>query len=314
MSPMLSGAALGLLFAAGVLLALGFTPWVRRIRLDQRIAPYLRDAPRPSRLLVGTQPDSTASAAVRRLLRPVLADVVRVVDRLTGGRSSVRRRLAALGATGTVEDFRVEQVVWGALGLACGMAVTAVTATVFGRLDVASASAWCLGGVLAGVLGRDWWLTRQVQRRHQAMLAEFPVIAELLALAVTAGEGPTGAIERVTRLAGGELARDLSATLARARAGEPLVQAMEKLRDTTALEPLARFLDGVIVAVERGTPLADVLRAQAADVRAAGTRALLESGGRREIAMMVPVVFLVLPTTVIFAFYPALVSLTFIAQ
>ena len=39
--------------------------------------------------------------------------------------------------------------------------------------------------------------------------------------------------------------------------------------------------------LERGTPLAEVLRAQAADVREAGKRQLLESGGRKEIAMMV---------------------------
>ena len=48
------------------------------------------------------------------------------------------------------------------------------------------------------------------------------------------------------------------------------------------------------IAVERGTPLADVLRAQATDVREEGRRALLEAGGRKEIAMLVPVVFIVL--------------------
>jgi tight adherence protein C len=35
--------------------------------------------------------------------------------------------------------------------------------------------------------------------------------------------------------------------------------------------------------VERGTPLAEVLRAQAVDVREAGKRLLLESAGKREI-------------------------------
>jgi tight adherence protein C len=314
MTPVFTGVGVGALFATGVLLAVGFTPWIRHVRLDQRIAPYLRDAPRPSRLLLAAEPKATIPTAVRRLLRPVLADAVRLVDRVSGGRGSARRRLAALGSTGTVEEFRVEQVVWGALGLGCGAALTAATAVVIGRLDLVSAAAWCLGGLVAGVLGRDWWLSRQVRRRHQAMLAEFPVIAELLALAVTAGEGPTGAIERVTRLAGGELARDLSATLARVRAGAPLVQAMEELRNATSLDPLARFVDGIIVAVERGTPLAEVLRAQAADVRAAGTRALLEAGGRREIAMMLPVVFLILPVTVLFALYPGLVSITQLAR
>jgi hypothetical protein len=44
----------------------------------------------------------------------------------------------------------------------------------------------------------------------------------------------------------------------------------------------------LVVAIERGTPLADVLRAQAVDVREIGKRALLEAGGRKEISMMVP--------------------------
>ncbi len=35
----------------------------------------------------------------------------------------------------------------------------------------------------------------------------------------------------------------------------------------------------------------------------------MEAGGRREIGMMVPVVFLVLPVTVLFAVYPGLTVL-----
>jgi tight adherence protein C len=89
------------------------------------------------------------------------------------------------------------------------------------------------------------------------------------------------------------------------------VRALEGIAERTSLPALARFVDGVAVAVERGTPLADVLRAQAADVREAGKRALLEAGGRKEIAMMVPVVFLVLPITVVFALFPGFYGLTF---
>jgi len=63
------------------------------------------------------------------------------------------------------------------------------------------------------------------------------------------------------------------------------------------------------VATERGTPLVDVLHAQAADVREAGRRELLETGARKEVLMMVPVVFLVLPVTVVFAFFPGVVGL-----
>ena len=68
------------------------------------------------------------------------------------------------------------------------------------------------------------------------------------------------------------------------------------------------------MAIERGTPLAEVLRSQAMDVREAGKRALLEAGGRKEISMMVPVVFLILPVTVLFALYPGLLTLTELAH
>jgi len=155
-----------------------------------------------------------------------------------------------------------------------------------------------------GVAACDWWLSRQASRREQQILAEFPTVAELLALAVGAGEGPVGALDRLARLSSGVLAGELRRTLADARAGASLVQALQGLSDRTGLVVLQRFVDGVVVAVERGTPLADVLRAQAQDVRAAGQRALMDSAGRKEVAMMVPVVFGVLPVTVLFAVYP----------
>jgi tight adherence protein C len=239
---------------------------------------------------------------------------VRLVDRLLGGRAAVRRRLVALGSDATVEEFRIEQVVWGGLGLLGAALVATVGSVAAGGLNVLSAGLLCVAGVVAGVLGRDWWLTQQVSRREELLLAEFPVVAELLALAVTAGESPAAAIARVARLSGGELARELSAVLGRARSGVPLLEALQQLADRTSLDPLARFVDGLLVAIERGTPLAEVLRAQAADVREAGKRRLLEAGGRKEIAMMVPVVFLVLPVTVLFALYPGLISIVSLAQ
>jgi tight adherence protein C len=171
-----------------------------------------------------------------------------------------------------------------------------------------------LGGLLAGVLGRDWWLTRELERREQAMLSEFPVVADLLALSVVAGESPVDALERVCRLTGGELARDLDQALARARAGTPMTKALSDLAEQTTMESFSRFLQGLVVAIERGTPLADVLRAQAVDVREVGKRALLEAGGRKEISMMVPVVFLILPVTVLFALFPGLLTLTSLAR
>jgi tight adherence protein C len=247
---------------------------------------------------------------VERLLGPWLADAARLVDRIVGGSASVRRRLEQAGLGSSVEHFRVEQVVWGAVGLLAGLAL-AVLATLrhtsTGPVPFLVLSAVF---VLAGVLGRDQLLTGQVRRREARMLVEFPTTAELLALAVAAGEGAVGALERVSRLSRGELARELNRALAEARAGASLVAALEGMAGRTALPALARFVDGMAIAVERGTPLADVLRAQAVDAREEGRRALLESAGRKEIAMLLPVVFLVMPVTVVFALFPGFYNLS----
>ena len=309
----LTGMLLGLAGATGLILSITYAPPFRSVRLVDRLAPYVHDTPPPSRLL-GTATEAGMLTAARRVFGPAIGDGARLIDKFLGGRAAVRRRLDALGGGASVEDFRIEQVVWGALGLLGTVLVGSVGSLVAGSVNVLSVGLLCLAGVMGGVLGRDWWLTQQVQRREELLLAEFPVVAELLALAVTAGESPTAAIARVTRLSGGELARELGAALGRARAGVPLTDALQQVADRTSLDALARFIDGLLVAIERGTPLAEVLRAQAADVREAGKRRLLEAGGRKEIAMMVPVVFLVLPVTVVFALFPGLISIVSLAR
>ncbi|MDQ2957308.1 MAG: type II secretion system F family protein [Actinomycetota bacterium] len=308
------GALLGLLVALGAILALRAAPPLRPVRLSERIAPYLADAPAPSRLLA--RPDSVSNpfGMARRLLGPLTGDAVRWLDRLVGGSESVRRRLGGLGSAASVEEFRIEQVVWGGLGLLGGTFGLMTVTFLRGGIDpVLVVGAALIGGV-GGVLARDWWLSQQLQRRERAMLAEFPVIADLLALAVVAGEAPVDAIERVCRLTSGALTHDLRGALDEVRAGTPVTRALGELAERSTLEPFSRFVQGLVVAIERGTPLAAVLRAQATDVRESAKRALLEAGGKKELQMMVPVVFLILPVTVLFALYPGLLTLVSLSQ
>lgn len=311
------GGLLGLLAAAGLLIAVRAAPPLRPVRLADRLAPYVGDTPPPSRLLSPSGGGPAPFAVARRVLGPLLGEVVGLLDRLVGGASSVRRRLDGLGGTNrdlSVEEFRIEQVLWGVAGLLAGGLAVFGLGALSGHVNAVLVGAGALGGLVGGVLARDWWLTRQLQQREQRMLAEFPVIADLLALAVVAGEAPADALRRVCGLSHGELARDLDGALARARAGAPLTSALSELAERTTLEPFARFVQGLVVAIERGTPLAEVLHAQALDVRELGKRTLLEAGGRKEVAMLVPVVFLILPVTVLFALYPGLLTLTSLAR
>ncbi len=309
----LLGVGIGALAGGGLVLAASGVPAARRPTLDDRLAPYLRDAPRPSRLL-STSVALTPFPTFERLLRPFLADAMGFVERWVGGLAGVRRRLEQLGGQMTLEQFRAEQVVWGGFGLATALGLALLQAVGGAGTPPVAVLASALLFTAAGVLGRDRWLTRQVDQREQRMLEEFPAVAELLALAVAAGEGPVAALERVHRISAGELSKELGRALAEARAGASLVQALDGIARRTSLAPLSRFVDGVAIAVERGTPLAEVLRAQAVDVREARKRSLLEAAGRREIAMMVPVVFLVLPITLLFALFPGFYGLALVTS
>ncbi len=307
MSALVTGMVLGAVAGLGLLLVAARLRALHRPTLALRVTPYLHDVPRLSPASVVDLGSSPVTGATG-LFGPLLRSAADAVERTLGGAASVRRRLERAALDRSVHDFRVEQVLWG-LGSFAVVAAYCLLDTLGGGGGTVSSLLLCAVGFAIGVLARDTYLTSQVTQRERRVLAEFPVIAELLALAVAAGESPVAALDRVVHRSGGELSRDLGAVLAAVRTGVPVAHAFDELARTTGLPSVARFAQGVAVAVERGTPLADVLHAQAADVREAGRRELIEVAARKEIFMMVPVVFLVLPVTVLVAFWPGVIGL-----
>lgn len=308
----LLGAVLGASLAAGLWLV-AVRLWMgRRPSLEVRLLPYIRDVPqafpqwRPERGSGGT-----ASAFVAVFSPPLRAVAMRL-QRVLGGHVAIRRRLERAGSALSVEEYRFSQVVWGLGGFGATLAVGLLGPA----REPGSALPWlllCVGGAAVAMMGRDLLLTRQVRRREEQMLTEFPTVVDLLTLAVAAGEGPVAALDRVARTCRGALPDELSTVLAATRAGEPVAGALDGLARRTGLPVVARFAAAFAVAIERGTPLAEVLAAQGADVREASRRQLIETGARKEVVMMVPVVFLILPVTLLFAFYPGVIGLDLMA-
>ena len=306
MSAMVGG-LLGAVAGVGSWMVLSAALAARRTPIEVRVLPYIRDLPRPASLPTPVAP-ANAFAGV---FGPWLTAAGRGVERLLGGAHSVRRRLARAGLDMDVAQFRAEQVVWGLVAFAI-VAVPAGVVALSSPERSVPLLIFCGVAFVTGVLLRENRLTAQVARRERQILEEFPTVAELLALSVAAGEGPAAALDRVVRRSHGELSVELARVLGQVRTGTPLTRAFDEMAARSGLAVVSRFAEGIAIAVERGTPLADVLHAQALDVREAGRRALIESGARREVLMMVPVVFLVLPTVVVFAFWPGLVGLSLV--
>ncbi len=299
------GGLLGALGGLGVVLVLSRALTYRRADLSVRVLPFVRDLP-SARGPWEVEPNGRGP--FRAVFGPLLESAAGAVERVLGGSASVRRRIERARLPMSVHDFRVEQVLWGLAAMAA-FAVPAVAVSLRAPDRSLPLLVLCAVAFAAGVLLRENRLTAQVTTYERAVMAEFPTLAELLALAVGAGEGPVGAIDRVASRSHGAMSVELRAVLAEVRTGSGLAVALDRLAARTGLPAVARFAEAMAVAVDRGTPLTGVLHAQAADAREAGRRSLIESGARREVLMMVPVVFLILPVTVLFAFWPGVVGL-----
>ena len=284
MSPFVGG-LLGAAMGLGAWLVVTAVLEARRTPLAVRVLPFVRDLPRPESLPAPVRP----SNAFAGIFGPALAAAGHGVERVLGGSASVRRRLLRAGLEMEVAQFRVEQVIWGLVAFAVVAVPSALVAASSPERSV-PLLIFCVIAFVLGVLLRENRLTAQVSQRERLILQEFPTVAELLALAVAAGESPVAALDRVVRRTHGELSVELGRVLAHARTGTPITRAFDELASRSGLAVVSRFAEGIAIAIERGTPLSDVLHAQAGDVREAGRRALIESGARREVLMMVPTI------------------------
>jgi tight adherence protein C len=294
----------GFTLGIGVLTFVAGLPVMNQPRLTERVAPYVRSVV-PEAASMAQK--GTSISAAGRLLTPAahgLAQSLRRVG-LAPSSESLSRRLRHANLPWTPAEYRVQQLGYAAAGAAVGTLV-AVVAMAAGRFQPIAGVFIVVAAAGLGVAARDALLSTRIRSRRRRMIAEFPTVAELLALSVSAGESAPGAFQRISTSCRGELAEELTELMRRTRAGTPFVSVLRTLSAEIEVPAVARFLHGVVIAVERGTPLAEVMRAQADDVRDHSKRELMEAAGRKEVAMLAPVVFGVLPLTIVFAAFPGL--------
>jgi tight adherence protein C len=70
--------------------------------------------------------------------------------------------------------------------------------------------------------------------------------------------------------------------------------------------PLSEVANRLLLAIRRGSPIAQLLSNQAAFVRNDLHNQILKQSGRNETRMLIPLVFLILPVTILFAIFPSL--------
>jgi Flp pilus assembly protein TadB len=143
-------------------------------------------------------------------------------------------------------------------------------------------------------------------------LAKFVDSAEfgdLLAVALTAGQNPRASIDTISEFLPSDFKDGISKAIRENAFGKPLMIALNEMsddRESKVLKPLIKQME---IAIARGTPLAEVSRKFAEDQRIKFKNLLMKQAAAKEISMLFPVVFVVLPSVLAVAMYPALTVL-----
>lgn len=294
----------GLCLGVGLWAIVSVMPRLSRPRLAHRVAPYLVDVSEVARSFV-RQRESSPLPIFGSMLGPMFGTVRRAFVRLLGGGAVIERRLRQSGSPLTVEAFRSSQLTWSIAGLAIG-AILSISLAPVTSLPLAVHIVLVVMFGLGGFLARDYVLQRSAKSRLARIASELPVVLEFLTLSLSAGESILDSFRRVSSKSRGEFSGELGGVVAEVHSGSALAESLQRLADGIRLPEITRCTDQIIGALERGTPLAEVLRAQAQDTREQSKRTLLELAGKKEVAMMLPLVFLILPVTIIFAIFPGL--------
>lgn len=200
-------------------------------------------------------------------------------------------------------------------------------ATLISTISITTAAALCMavsGKVtlssrleqMAPGSGLD--LTRVAKQRRVSKLskrmrrqidAELPDLIDLACGALLTGQSLHAAIERVASRSNSIVASELQVFLRNVSLGQSLSSELAALCERKPTAAMKEFVNKISLSIARGTPLAESFEALSASLRERRGFDLLKRAGANETKMLIPLVALVLPTTVLFALYPSVLVL-----
>ena len=289
-----------LFFAGGISLSVFFilaTSLNKKQSVADRISPYVGGS---------VQSNFSWSISLTKNFRRILFDRP---ESFWGSDTKISMLLRKSGDEISLSHFRQNQLIHAYSFLLIALIWQALKFSQSQRLQPMLALPFVVGAVIFGGWYSKNSLATRAKSRQIRIEQQLPTILDLLAFTVSAGEPITNAIKRVTQTCTGDLCVELEMALRSVSLGESVPVAFEDLARRVDSTGLSRAVRTIILAMDRGTPLAGVLRAQADDARASQARKLFELAGKKETTMMLPVVFFILPTIVVVALYPGLRAL-----
>lgn len=285
----------GVVLWAGATLLLHELRWVSRVRLVDRLRPYVPGG-------LATRPATTAES-FRDVVAPMARSVGDAVARLFGVREQLALRLERLHSQVDVTAFRVRQVGWGVAGFGVGALFVAGL-----RPAPAVSLLLLLGGPLLALLIEEQRVASASARWQRRVFLELPVVAEQLAMLLSAGYSLGSALNRLSSRGRGCCAADLRRVVARIQQGLSEADALREWAAVVRVDAVDRLV--ALLALNRhASDLGRLLSAEARAIRRDVHRELVETMERRGQAVWVPVTVATLVPGVIFLAIPFMEAL-----
>jgi tight adherence protein C len=148
---------------------------------------------------------------------------------------------------------------------------------------------------------------RQSPGKHDLdLLFQLPDFLDLFSVALSSGDSVYSALRRVVPRMLGRVSKEFENILLALDLGSDFETELNQMSLSNQGNQLSEVANRLLLAVRRGTPLAEMLASQATFIRNDLHHLLLKQAGKNETRMMVPLVFLILPVTILFAIFPSL--------
>lgn len=138
---------------------------------------------------------------------------------------------------------------------------------------------------------------------------ELVSILQMLSIMISAGESPMMAMKYVAQRSDGVIPNLITQSFAKYESGRNIAQTMDFIAVATSSSQVRRLTNSIQIAIERGTPILDVLNNQVQALNKQINISLLKKSGKSEITLLIPVVFLILPVSISFAIWPSVYGL-----
>jgi tight adherence protein C len=138
---------------------------------------------------------------------------------------------------------------------------------------------------------------------------ELVSILQMLSIMISAGESPMMAMKYVAQRSDGVIPNLINQSFNKYESGRNLAKTMDFIAIATNSAQVRRLTNSIQIAIERGTPILDVLNNQVQALNKQINISLLKKSGKSEITLLIPVVFLILPVSISFAIWPSIYGL-----